>query len=402
LTDHPGADAPADTPILESLGYSDRWRALFAAYVEADPAAATVGLAPARVVRSGRGSAVVAAAHGVVRAKPSSRLRRGRDVAPGHARPDGRLRVQDRTSAAAVGPPACGDWVVLDPAPTHETAVIEAILPRVSAFTRGASDEVSAPQVIAANVDTVFVVHPVEPEPNLRRIERELALAWESGAVPVVVLTKADLAATADAEARAAEARAVALGVDVVVTSAVSGAGLDDVRMYAGRGETVALIGPSGVGKSTLINALLGEERQTTREVRIGDGKGRHTTVTRELVPLPGGGVLLDTPGMRAVVMVDARDGIAAAFADITALAEACRFRDCAHGGEPGCAVAAAVEAGELPADRLASWHKLQREAQVAAMKTDARLRAEEVRRWKIIHKSAKDVYRLKGRDEKR
>ena len=177
------------------MGYSERWQALFAAHAEA-------GHVPARVVRSGRGSAVVAAAHGIVRAKSSARLRRRRDGAAGHARPDGRLRTADSANAGTDGPPACGDWVVLDPAPTHEAAVIEAILPRVSAFTRGASDETSAPQVIAANVDTVFVVHPVDAEANVRRIERELALAWESGAVPVVVLTKADLTDEAETQGR--------------------------------------------------------------------------------------------------------------------------------------------------------------------------------------------------------
>ena len=374
MSDHPGADAPSPSasPSLESLGYSDRWRALFAAHAEA-------GHVPARVVRSDRGSVVVAAAHGIVRAEPSARLRRAR---------------------GGDGPPACGDWVVLDPAPGHEVALVEAVLPRSSAVTRGAADESSPPQVVAANIDTVFIVHTVEPEPNLRRIERELALAWESGAVPVVVLTKADL--ITDAETRAAGVRDVALGVDVVVTSVPTGLGIEAVRAYAGEGRTVALFGPSGAGKSTLINALLGEERQATREVRLSDGKGRHTTVARELVPLPGGGALLDTPGLRAVAMVDAQGGIAAAFDDIADLAQSCRFRDCGHAGEPGCAVKAAVERGELPAARLASWHKLQREAHVAAMKTDARLRIEEVRRWKIIYKSARDHSKRAGRDGER
>ena len=374
MSDHPGADAPSPSasPSLESLGYSDHWRALFAAHAEA-------GHVPARVVRNDRGSVVVAAAHGIVRAEPSARLRRARK---------------------GEGPPACGDWVVLDPAPGHEVGLVEAVLPRTSAFTRGASDETSAQQVIAANIDTVFVVHPVEPEPNLRRIERELALAWESGAVPVVVLTKADL--TAEGEARAIAVRGVALGVDVLLTSATTEDGIDAVRAYAGEGRTVALIGPSGAGKSTLINTMLGEQRQETREVRVGDGKGRHATVARELVPVPGGGALLDTPGLRAVAMVDAQEGIAAAFEDIAGLAGSCRFRDCGHAGEPGCAVTAAVERGELPAERLASWHKLQREAHVAAMKTDARLRIEEVRRWKIIYKSARGHPKRTGRDEGR
>jgi ribosome biogenesis GTPase len=367
VPDISGADAPLT---LEDLGYSDRWRALFAAHAES-------GHVPARVVRGDRGSVMAATADGVVRAGLASRLR--------------------REAGAPEELPVTGDWVVLDPAPTHEMALVAAVLPRASSFRRGASGTESVLQVVAANVDVVFVVHPIDRGRNPRRLERELALAWESGAVPVVVLAKADLAD--EPEPARLEAEQVARGSDVVLTSAVSGLGLEALRAYATRGRTVALIGPSGAGKSTIINALLGEERQATAAVRAGDGRGRHTTVTRELVPLPGGGVLLDTPGLRAVAMVDAPAGLAAAFDDIESLARGCRFTDCAHDGEPGCAVAAAVAAGELAGERLASWHKLRREAQVAAMRNDVRLRQEEVRKWKIIHKSAKQFYRNKGRD---
>ena len=312
-----------------------------------------------------------------MRAEPSARLRRA------------------LTSPAEL--PGTGDWVVLDPAPGHETALIEHVLPRTSAFVRGNGDGPSAGQVLAANVDVVFVVHPLAMAPNLRRLERELALAWESGAAPVVVLTKADL--SEDVEGARLAVESIAPGAEVLVTSATTDLGIDALRLRLDGRLTGALIGPSGAGKSTLANALLGEDRLATREVRASDGRGRHQTVTRELVPLPGGGVLLDTPGLRAVGMTAAHDGIAAAFADIEEVAERCRFDDCTHTSEPGCAVLAAVERGVLPEERLASWHKLQREAQVAAMKTDARLRAEEVRRWKIIHKSARQFYRDKGRD---
>jgi ribosome biogenesis GTPase len=367
VSDTSGADAPTT---LEELGYSDRWRALFAA--QAGP-----GHVPARVVRGDRGSLVAATGDGLVRATLAASLRR-----------------------AASGPedlPVAGDWIALDPAPTHETALVHAVLPRTSAFVRGSAGVESTAQVIAANVDLVFVVHAIDRGVNRRRLERELALAWESGAVPVLVLSKSDLAEAPEAAMSAAQA--IAPGVDVVITSAVAGHSVEGLRAYAPRGRTVALIGPSGVGKSTLINALLGERRQATAKVRSSDGKGRHTTVARELVPLPGGGVLLDTPGLRALDMIDAREGIASAFDDIETLAASCRFSDCGHGGEPGCAVAAAVAAGELSAERLASWHKLQREAQVAAMKSDVRLRKEEVRRWKIIHKSARRYFKDEGRD---
>jgi ribosome biogenesis GTPase len=361
-----------ETPTLEDLGYSDRWRALFADHAEAD-------LLPARVVRVDRGSVLVATAEEVLRAEASARLRR-----------------------EARGPedfPAVGDWVTLDLAESHEVALVEGVLPRSSAITRGEPGSGSGVQVIAANVDTVFVVHPLGDEPNVRRIERELAIAWDSGAVPVVVLTKADL--SDDAEVARERVEASALGVDVVVTSVVTGAGMDELASRAGEGRTIALIGPSGAGKSTLVNALVGEERQATGEVREGDRKGRHVTVAREIVSLPSGGVLLDTPGLREIAVVDAGDGIEAAFPDIEALAADCRFRDCTHSGEPGCGVAAGIERGELGQERLDSFHKLRRESRAAAMKTDARLRAEEARKWKIIHKSVRNLDKRKRRDGK-
>lgn len=358
--------SPSETHVSDSLeiyGWSDRWSALFDAVESDDPARY-----PGRVVRADRGSALVVTRHGIERARLSTSMR--------------------KRGVSSLDMPATGDWLSLSRPIGHESALIDALLPRASAFTRGDPGDSSAGQVLAANVDVVFVVHPIEGDPNLRRIERELALAWESGATPVVVLTKADL--SADPEAARSSVEQVALGVDVVLTSAVSDGGAENVRAYARTGVTVALIGPSGAGKSTLVNALLGELRQATREVRLGDGKGRHTTVTRELILLPGGGVLMDTPGLRAVAVHDLASGLDAAFPDIAELALLCRFRDCTHKDEPGCGVAAAIEAQALSAERLASYHKLQREAVVAAMKTDARLRAEEVRKWKIIHKSVR------------
>ncbi len=365
---------------LSSLGYSDRWQALFAAAADGFIAhhpedVSPEELAPARVVRADRGSVLVSDGAGTMRAESSTRLR--------------------TASADPTAAPAVGDWVVLRRPPGHDLALVEAVLDRTSAFTRGDSGTTSAGQVLAANLDSVFIVHPAT-DANLRRIERELALTWESGAIPVVVLSKADLAEDLDAVRAAVEA--VALGVDVHVTSAQTGDGVASLVSYASDGRTIALIGPSGVGKSTLTNAMLGEERQATTDVRLSDGKGRHTTVSRELIVLPTGGVLVDTPGLRAVAMVEAEDGIAATFPDIEALAEGCRFADCSHEGEPGCAVLAAVESGELSGSRLESYHKLLKESRNAAIRADKRLWAEEQRKWIIIHKSARKYYRDKGR----
>jgi ribosome biogenesis GTPase len=356
-------------PSLRRLGYSPSWQALFEPYV-------AEGLTPARVIRRDRGSALVATPAGVVRAKPSARLLK-----------------------SASGPadlPAVGDWVAALAPDDLDVPLIEAVLERMNAITRGDPGKTSDAQVLAANIDTVFVVHPIAGPPNLRRIERELSLAWDSGAVPVVVLTKADLSAEPDAARGAVES--VALGADVLAMNALVGEGVELLLAYVSGHRTAVLIGPSGAGKSTLINTLLGEQRQETREVRVSDGRGRHTTVVRELIQIPSGGVLVDSPGLRALGLTGSEGGVTSAFPDIERTARSCRFHDCTHIDEPACAVRSAVESGVLPPERLASYHKLLREARVAAMKTDARLRAEEERKWKIIRKAAKNFHKQTGR----
>jgi ribosome biogenesis GTPase len=317
---------------------------------------------PGRVARVDRGAATVLTADEPLRAATDTALRRDE-------RPDG-----------GEGDVAVGDWVVVDDAPEGGLAVV-AVLPRRSAFVRGAARErsgiASDAQVLATNIDTVFVVQSLVNGPNLRRLERELVLSWQSGATPVVVLTKHDLVDDDSAVAHAvAGIERIATDVPVIVTSAVTDEGIDAVAQYATHGRTVALIGASGVGKSTLVNRLVGHDVQATSEVREGDQRGRHTTVARELVPLPGGGVLVDTPGLRAVSLWDADEGIERAFADVEELATGCRFADCRHEQEPGCAVKAAVDDGRLDAARLASYQRLVDEL-------DQQARDAEERAWK-------------------
>jgi ribosome biogenesis GTPase len=288
-------------------------------------------------------------------------------------------------TAAAADPettPCVGDWVALRPWPDGRVT-LEAVLPRRTAVVRGAVTPGSSQrQVLAANVDVAVVVEGLVPEPDLGRIERLLALAWDGGARPLVALTKSDLAP--DAETLREQVAAVAPGVDVLVVSAVTGTGIDALAVHATERSTLALLGPSGAGKSTLTNALARSERMATRALRA-DGKGRHTTAHRELVTLPNGAFVIDTPGLRSVGLVSADDALDRVFADVDELAGRCRFTDCGHVSEPGCAVLAAAADGSLAPRRLESWRKLQREARWMAMRHDARLRATERARWKSV-----------------
>jgi len=251
--------------------------------------------------------------------------------------------------------PAVGDWVALDDDEDGQLVIV-AVAPRWSALTRHDADR-ERTQVLAANVDVVLISAPGD-RPSASRVERETILGWESGAQPVVILTKADLAPPG----YAAELRARLVGVEVIITSVPGGFGVDQLAATLQPCRTAVFLGPSGAGKSTLVNALLGEDRLATGEVREDDRRGRHTTSSRELVTIPTGGVLIDTPGVRTLGLGSVGDGLDAAFADLVALAANCRFTDCAHDGEPGCAVLAAVAAGELDVTRLANYRRLEAE----------------------------------------
>ena len=256
--------------------------------------------------------------------------------------------------------PAVGDWVAMAEPPAGGAGAIHAVLPRASAFTRKVAGREHEEQVVAANIDVAFLVTSLNAELNPRRLERYLTLAWKSGARPVVVLTKADL--VEDPAAAVRDVTAVAVGVSVLLTSAKTGLGIEELRGLLADHKTGTVLGSSGVGKSTLMNALVGWERQDTGAIREADDRGRHTTSRRELVRMPGGGLLIDTPGMRELQLSEAGDGLLSAFDDIAELARGCAFRDCVHGSEPNCAVKDAVAAGRLSAERLESFHKLVRE----------------------------------------
>ena len=270
-------------------------------------------------------------------------------------------------------------------------AVIEATLPRRSKFSRKAAGDLTEEQIIAANIDVVFLVSGLDHDFNPRRIERYLVTAWDGGARPVILLNKADL--VADDQARfVGEVEAIAAGTPVHLVSTRTRQGLELFDQYLSAGVTGAFLGSSGVGKSTLINALLGEDRQRTKEVREKDQRGRHTTTHRELLMLPSGGLLIDTPGMREMQLWEGN--VEETFGDIETLAEGCQFRDCRHDREPNCAVRAAVEAGTLPAGRLESFQKLQQELAYQAIRQDQQAQIAQKRKWKIIHKASRQLYK--------
>jgi len=352
---------------LAGWGWTARESALFQPH-------ASDSLAAGRVVAEHRGSSVVATVDGEVDASVSGRFR------------------YDATGSEDF--PAVGDWVALELVDGGRSAVIHAVVPRRTRFVRPARGDVASPQVVAANVDLVLLVSGLDHDFNLRRIERYLALAWSSGAEPVVVLNKADVCD--DVASRVADVGVVAPGVPVRVLSAREGSGLETLAPLLEPGKTVALLGSSGVGKSTIVNALLGYERQQTRDVREDDQRGRHTTTMRELLVTPTGALLIDSPGMRSVGMWGIEDGLADAFADIAALALSCRFNDCTHGSEPGCAVQRAIGAGELPPSRLESQRKLARESAALAARVDPEARARHRARWRAIHKSVRNHMKIK------
>jgi ribosome biogenesis GTPase / thiamine phosphate phosphatase len=346
---------------LGRLGWDEGWAAALAALD-------TAGLTPARIGAQLRGSYTVFTEAGVVPAEIAGRFR--------HA-----------PSPTAGDIPAVGDWVALDEA--ADRIVIRAVLPRRTAIARKAAGRETVVQVLAANVDVVLVVSSLDGDPNARRIERYLSAAWESGARPVVALTKADL--DPDAEAVAAEIAGSAF-VPVHAVSAVTGLGLDAIQAELAGDRTLALVGPSGAGKSTLVNRLLGAERQATHDIRR-DGKGRHTTTHRELFLVPGGGVVIDTPGLRELgLWGGGGGGTNETFSDIAELAAACRFTDCAHETEPGCAVRAALDDGRLDAGRLESCRKLERELAWMERRRDGRAVAEERRARRRLERSLRTV----------
>lgn len=288
--------------------------------------------------------------------------------------------------------PAVGDWVVISARHDEGQATIHAVLPRFSKFSRQIAGTSHNEQIVATNIDTVFLVMALNKDFNVRRLERYLLTAWDSGANPVIILTKADLCE--DIEKKCSEVEQVAFGVPTYVVSAVTNQGIDELKAFFKVGETTAFLGSSGVGKSTLINRLYGQDILRTNEIRGDDDKGRHTTTHRELIVLESGGIVIDTPGMRELQLWDVTESVSQGFEDIETLAEACRFRDCQHDGEPGCAVQAAIDNGSLPVERYQSYQKLLKELAFFERKASKKAQSDEKKKWKTITKQIRSMHR--------
>jgi ribosome biogenesis GTPase len=350
------------TKALEALGWDGTWEADFAAH-------ASPNLVPARVV---------------VEHREHYRIGLG-GAAMLPAEVSGRFRREARSREDF---PGVGDFVGVQLPEGDGPARIQTLLPRRSVFLRQVAGEQVEAQVVAANVDLVFIVTAFDHDLNLRRLERYLTLAWQSGTRPVILINKADLCD--DVEAALAGVAPIALSVPVHPITALARDGVETITGYLEPGKTIALIGSSGVGKSTLINHLLGDQLQATQAVREADSRGRHTTTHRQLFVLPEGGMLIDTPGMRELQLWIADDGLDAAFADIEAFARSCHYKDCHHVDEPGCAVREAVQAGELDAERFASFAKLGREIEYVHTRVDKHAAREKKLRDKALNRARK------------
>ncbi|MBI2831074.1 MAG: ribosome small subunit-dependent GTPase A [Chloroflexi bacterium] len=351
--------------ILEDLGWDSCFQKHFQALT-------IPGSVPARVISESKGSFQVHSGYGTLAARVS-----------------GRMRYLAREKEQY---PAVGDWVAVKPLIGERKGIIQVVLPRKSKFSRKVAGERTEEQIVSANIDTVFIVSSLDGGRNfnLRRIERYLTLAWSSGTTPVIVLNKVDLCGDVDMYIRSVES--IAPGISIHPVSAKRKLGLGALRRYLTKGHTAAFLGSSGVGKSALINALLGVNKQETGEVREDDRMGRHTTTRRELILLPGGGIVIDTPGMREIQLWAGEEYLKEAFQDIEALAEQCHFSDCSHNTEIGCAVRAAIVRGELEPSRLDSYQKLQGELKYLASKEEHGTRLYEKQKWKKIAKWSKEL----------